>query len=90
MDVGTSEGGAAPLLQVIFLSAGDGGPLQGHTISPLCLSFPSSLTHSVSTPPLPKLQFELVASVLPLASFFFFSLASDKIPNWTKVNDDHV
>lgn len=34
---------AAPLWRVIFLSAGDGGPLQGHTISPLCLSFPSSL-----------------------------------------------
>lgn len=35
------------LLQVIFLSAGDGGPLQGHTISPLCLSFPSSLARSL-------------------------------------------
>lgn len=45
-DTDASEGAPAFLLQVIFLSAGDGRPLQGHTISQLCLSFPSSLTPS--------------------------------------------
>lgn len=67
------------LLQVIFLSAGDGGPLQGHTISPLCLSFPSSLARFISSPLPRKPQFELVPAVLPLAGYFFFLCISQKL-----------
>lgn len=78
------------LLQVIFLSAGDGGPLQGHTISPLCLSFPSSLARSLHLLYHESPNLSLFQQFYRLRFFFFFFLHQPKTELKNSVRNDEV